>query len=63
MDIYTNFDLNNLRRECVHLDELLISTSDVEFNDLLGEGTYITIICHVKINTVMSGIHVLYEIQ
>ena len=38
MSIYTKIDLTSLRRECVNLDELLISTSDVQINDLLGEG-------------------------
>ena len=38
MSIYTKIDLTSLRRECVNLDELLLSTSDVQINDLLGEG-------------------------
>ena len=38
MSIYTKIDLNSLRRECGNLDELLISTSDVQIDDLLGEG-------------------------
>ena len=38
MNIYTEIDIDKLRRQCVCLDELLISTSDVTFNDLIGEG-------------------------
>ena len=38
MNIYTKIDLSSLRRECANLDELLISASDVQINDLLGEG-------------------------
>ena len=40
VSIYTEIDLNSLRKECVQLDKLLISASDVEFNDMLGEGNY-----------------------
>ena len=38
MYIYTKIDLTSLRRECANLDELLISASNVQINDLLGEG-------------------------
>ena len=38
MDIYTEIDIDKLRRQCICLDELLISTSDVKFNNLIGEG-------------------------
>ena len=38
MSIYAKIDLTSLRRECVNLDELLISASDVQVDDLLGEG-------------------------
>lgn len=38
ISIYTQIDIRSLRRECVHLDELLISTNDIKFDDLLGEG-------------------------
>ena len=30
----------NSRKECRNLDELLISTADVEFTEVLGEGSY-----------------------
>ena len=39
ISIYTEIDLNSLKTECVGLDKLLISASDIEFDDLLGEGS------------------------
>ena len=38
--IYQIINSNALRRECGNLDELLISERDVEFIEVLGEGTY-----------------------
>ena len=38
MNIHKEIDVDKLRRECVCLDELLISTNDVKFNNLIGEG-------------------------
>lgn len=38
INIFTEIDLNSLKTECVHLDKLLISASDIKFDDLLGEG-------------------------
>ena len=38
INFYTKIDLNSLKTECVHLDKLLISASDIKFDDLLGEG-------------------------
>ena len=49
MSIYTKIDLNSLRRECGNLDELLISTSDVQIDDLLGEG--IMKICYNQLHS------------
>ena len=40
-NIYTHISLTKLRRECGDLDELLISPNDIEFNEVLGEGTYL----------------------
>ena len=33
-----NIDLSSLKKECGNLDDLLISGSDIEFNEMLGEG-------------------------
>ena len=38
-----NIDLNSLRRKCDNLDDLLISESDIKFNEMLGEGMYMCV--------------------
>ena len=45
VDIYTDIDMNAIKKECRDLDKLLMSASDVEFDDLLGEG----IITNIKL--------------
>ena len=44
VDIYTDIDMNAIRKECKDLDKLLMSASDVELDNFLGEG--IRIICY-----------------
>ena len=42
ISIYTEIDLSSLKIECKHLDKLLVSASDIKFDDLLGEGIQIS---------------------